>query len=129
MGRFDTFTIIGKYTENKVRISIIISSIEFVNNINLWFYVYLPMIIKASCVALKFWFFHKIFIIVFYTVKWRIWIWQGWLWGGPCRRGIGWVQLSWWRQEQEVCSEDAINVYCWLSLAKPTKIRTPSVKI
>ena len=47
MGRFDTFAIIGKYTKNKVRASIIISSIKFVNNINLWFNVCFPIIVKA----------------------------------------------------------------------------------
>ena len=57
MGRVDTFTIIRKYTKNKVFTSIIISSIEFVNNKNLLSYVCFPIIVKVSCVALKFWFF------------------------------------------------------------------------
>ena len=34
MGRFDTFTIVEKFTKNKVFTSIIIFSIEFVNNKN-----------------------------------------------------------------------------------------------
>ena len=68
MSRVDTFTIIRKHTKNKVRTSLIISSLEFVNNKNLLSYVCFPIIVKVSCVALKFWFFHKIFILVFHSV-------------------------------------------------------------
>ena len=48
MSRVDTFTIIRKYTKNKVRTSLIISSLEFVNNKNLLSYVCFPIIVKVS---------------------------------------------------------------------------------
>jgi hypothetical protein len=48
MSRVDTFTIIRKHTKNKVRTSLIISSLEFVNNKNLLSYVCFPIIVKVS---------------------------------------------------------------------------------
>ena len=76
MSRVDTFTIIRKHTKNKVRTSLIISSLEFVNNKNLLSYVCFPIIVKVSCVALKFWFFHKIFILVFtQCTPMAYWLW------------------------------------------------------
>ena len=54
MSRVDTFTIIRKHTKNKVRTSLIISSLEFVNNKNLLSYVCFPIIVKVSSVALSF---------------------------------------------------------------------------